>query len=413
MISKNTILYVILSLLAATLNYLLYPILARVLPSAQYIDLTIALSLMTQASTFMAALTAVTIGLVKECGESNNPIVNSLQVQLVRFFSILGIVFLVISPLLFSLISISVVYSIPVITMILTSIPVMMLFGYLNGKQRLTSLGLATLFVACMQFITGFLAAIISQNGVITMFSMGLVQLLTLLALNHIFKTERLQISLPWKRRSIQHNNKPLLRFTIVASLSIVTVNILQVFDLLLMQRFGDHVAQTYTDFYIVSRIVFFLGMILVWPFLSTIRLSDARANRLLYLKMTGTLAFIGTSALIAMSLYGSSILTLLFSRVYEMQYVAGLVQMSILYKICFVIITAACLYATVLRRTTVLAIAFCSLVCISGVMAFPYSSPQVAMKTITVTSVLLAGMSSVTVLARSTVQKKATLNSL
>ena len=261
-------LFVILSLVASGLNYLTYPALSRILPAQQYIDTPAALSLLTQIGTFMSALTAVIIGLSKS--KTGKTTIDALQADLIKIFILLGLVFLATSPVTMGLIQTPALYALPITLMVLTSIPVTTLSGYLNGVKRMTALGMVAAVTASMQLAAGITISAISGDGVITMLCMALSQLLAIILLYTFFgegKNRVLsQFSSFLPRTKFSPETTHILIYTAAAAICIMVLNLLQVVDLLILKGLSVQAAKTYTDAYVISRIVFFTGRIFLWP---------------------------------------------------------------------------------------------------------------------------------------------------
>lgn len=342
--------FIALSLFASALNYFAYPILSRLLPSHEYVNITVALSLFTQISTFLSSLTAITIGISKD--KNHEHTLHKLQVSLLQVFSIFGLLFLALSPLIMSNIHTPVAYALPIVIMILLSIPITMISGYLNGHQLMTKLGLVAILVASLQFITGVSVAWISGNGFLTMLCMGSVQILSIIILlrflgepamprtgKELFRIEKYSPEM-----------KKILVYVIVASFAIMLINILQIFDLLAIKNMGGATAKFYADIYIVSRIVYFGGIILIWPFLGAISIDNKIANNKAFFKLIGMFSLMGSSVLLTLSIFGKDMLHILFGEAYPAGNLVGILLLSTVYKIFFLVITAACLYLIVFR---------------------------------------------------------------
>lgn len=345
---RSLVFYFVLSLTASAINYLAYPVLARILPQNEYVDITVALSLLTQIATFMSALTAITIGLSKQ--KDGTSVISKLQNSLLQIFIVLSITFLIFSPFIFHLIQTPVFYAFPIVIMIILSIPITIISGYLNGKALMVKLGLVAFVTASIQLATGVIAAIISRNGIVTMSVMGLAQIISILLLVRVLN----EPSMPIIDRSIfklepySAQTKKILVFAIVSAFAIMAINLLQVVDLILIRSLGNDTAKLYADMYIISRVVFFLGTILIWPFLGELSLSNHRHNRFVFIKLIGQLGLLGLAAILVSYLFGDKLSYILFGTTYQLAAIQTTLILSILYKLLFIVITASCLYLTV-----------------------------------------------------------------
>lgn len=348
---KTTLYYILLSLFASTLNYLAYPMLARLLPPSQYVDITVALSLFTQMSTFISSLAAIAIGVSKNKTEGNHTL-TKLQTSLLQIFTLLGVIFLLLSPVIMNFITTPVVYALPIIIMILVSIPITVISGYLNGRNSMVKLGSVAALTATLQFITGGLVAGLFHNGLITMFVMSVVQIISVIILVRLLREPDLPkiTAEVFKLEKYSQVTRRLLVFTVIASFAIMIINVLQIADLLIIKNINSTVAKFYTDMYVISRIVFFGGMIFIWPFLGEVSLTDIDSNRKSYLKLLGIFAGISLGVIVAMLLFGSIITHILFGQTHDATLVKVVIPFSILYKMFFLMITACCLYFIIFR---------------------------------------------------------------
>lgn len=350
-LKRTTLYFIVLSGIASTLSYLSYPMLSRILPPHDYVHVTVSLSLMTQIGTFMSSLTALTVGLAK-AKNGGERIIHKLQTSLLQIFTLFGLLFLLAAPLIMPFASTPTPYAIPIVIMILVSIPITIISGYLNGKSRMTRLGIVGLTVASLQFLAALLASVVSRNGLTTMICMGLVQIISIILLIRLLDDSALPriSSAVFKLESYSRHTKQLLVFIIVSSVGIMLINLLQVFDLLLVTRNSGETAKFYTDIYVISRAVFFAGTIFIWPFLGEISLESNRVNRKAFAKVVGIFTSIGAISVIGVSLFGDTISRLAFGESYSLPELRFIAMLSIIYKVLFLVITAGCLYFIVFR---------------------------------------------------------------
>jgi O-antigen/teichoic acid export membrane protein len=370
---RALLIFITLSVFSSALNYITYPLLARLLPADQYTDITVSLSLLTQISTFLSSLIAVTIGLAKS-GESNdNKIINTLQTFLLQALSAIGIFLLIFAPIVMSLISTPSIYVIPIVLMLIVSVPITVISGYLNGKQKMIKLGLVALTTASFQLVAGTAAALAFQSGVLTMLSMGSIQIISIFILLYAFRDEHI----PRIDKSIFKIQKPskkvlsLLKYTLIASVAIMTVNLLQVVDIIIIKQIHSSTALMYTDVYVVSRALFFAGMIFIWPFLGDISLSEPANNMRIFLKLMGTFILLTGVAIAIVSIFSDNIFSILFGRNLLIANATLIVILSILYKLSLLILTSLTLYFIVLHKYTAVTVATVSCLLIYGLYTY------------------------------------------
>ncbi|HTM06498.1 MAG TPA: hypothetical protein VL201_04605, partial [Patescibacteria group bacterium] len=165
----------------------------RVLPDNQYIDITVSLSLFTQISTFLSSIIAVTVGLSKqEDEESSNKTIHILQAFLLRSFIVLSVGFLALSPLIMKYIHTPTIFALPIVLMMFFTIPITIISGYLNGKNKLIQLGMVIAISAILQFIVAISVGLITNSGILTMLSMTLAQILAILTIYYLLKDQKI-----------------------------------------------------------------------------------------------------------------------------------------------------------------------------------------------------------------------------
>lgn len=349
---KDTLLFMLFSVLASGLNYLVYPLLSRILPSSEYIDITVALSLLTQISTFLSSIIAITIGISKRESPDTKMKIQALQTFLFKAFLVLSLVFIVLSPAITSSVHLPILFVVPIILMMLFSIPVTVISGYLNGINALTKLGLVALISASLQFIVAITVATTTHNGFFTMITMTVAQLITIFIIYRLFASLSLpSISSPFAPVKKQLLDKKFMIYIAFAAASIMAVSIAQIADLLIIQNIKNVDIKFYTDIYVISRIVFFAGMILIWPFLGKIHISTLRKNFRPFISLVATFIAMGAVAVLALVLGGDIIVKILFNSAYEAQSVGLVGSLSVLFKISMLIITVATLYFIVMHR--------------------------------------------------------------
>ena len=355
LVKKATLYFVVFSVIASALNYCLYPILGRILPAAQYVDITVSLSLFTQVAAFLSSIIAITIGISKSGQSNSHQTIVLLQALLFRIFTILALCFLLAAPFIMMAIHTPLAYAIPIAAMMLFSIPLTVVSGYLNGKGLMVKLGLLTIISASAQFIMAITVAAFTRDGFLTMLSLTISQLIAIGIVYAAYRSERLpsiRASLAVPRQSFRAQSiKSLILYTIGASIAIMLISLVQVFDLLVAQSLQGIDLKLYTDVYVVSRAIFFAGMIFMWPFLGEVSLGPHRENVRAALRVVAYFAAITAGAVIAVMLFGGTIFHLLFGANYTASDYLVVSVLSAIFKFLMLIITAAVLYLIVRRH--------------------------------------------------------------
>jgi len=358
MFKRSVLVFAAISVAASALNYVVYPLYARILPASEYVHITVALSLFTQISAFLSSIIAITISLSKsEQGTAVNEKIALLQAFLFKLFLVLALLFLAFSPLLMRSIHTPALFSVPISLMMLFSIPILVVSGYLNGKNKMVKLGLVALVSAGCQFIIGVTASLLSRSGLITMLSIGVAQITTIAVVYTLFANENLpSITKPIATsiKSLRDRRlKSLLPYTALSAIAVMLISLIQIVDLFIMPNIVGVNLKFYTDLYVISRVVFFAGLIFIWPFLGEINLDHHHFNRKPFATVLGYFSLIGIAAIVGLYGFGDKLALFLFGSHYQLHTIQYIGTLSVLYKVFMLIITAVVLYFIVLRRYT------------------------------------------------------------
>ncbi len=347
--------FIFLSGVASFFNYAIYPVLSRVLGDNEFVRITVALALFTQLSSFMLSIVALTIGLSKEVNpvKSKN-VIEKLQAVLTHLFLVLIVFLLVFSPFFLDKLHLPATMLVPVCFMLAMSVTISIISGYLNGKQKLIKLGFAIALSSLLQFAFSVGFGIATKSGVVALNAMALGTFISILIIYRAYRSEDLPRPLSvFSHKTELYRSKEmrsLIWFTVLASLAMLAANILSVIDLLIVNsRQVD--AKVYTDIYVVSRIVFFGGMLFVWPFLSKIDVRQSAKNTPLLLKLIGIFAAITLVASIIIFALGEQVTEILLGSRYGSDVdINTLAILAILYKFVFLIVLTLTLYFIAMR---------------------------------------------------------------
>lgn len=352
---KSTFIFIVLSGLASVFNYAVYPILARLLDANEFVQIAVALALFTQISSFMLSIVALTIGLSKQEGEKKSKeTVEKLQAILTHLFVVLIICFLATSPLFLKRIDLPAPLLVPICIMLGLSISMSIISGYLNGKQKLVKLGIAIALSSGLQLLFSVLIAVITKSGAATLNAMAFGSFMAIVLTYWFYRSEKLpQLSSIFSHGISLYQAKSvrsLVTFTISSAVATLIMNLLLIADLLLVS--GRQVdTKLYTDMYVVSRAVFFAGMLFVWPFLSNIDIRNTHQIRGLFYRLLALFVLLASGASLIMSLFGRQVLELLLGSDYGQR--VGLKQLAILaiaYKFTFLVLSTLVLFFIVIR---------------------------------------------------------------
>jgi O-antigen/teichoic acid export membrane protein len=326
-----------------------------VLAPAEYVNITVALSLFTQISAFLSSILAITIGLSKdEHSEHANEKLGLLQTFLFKLFLVLAVIFFMFSPIIMARLNTPLLFAVPIAFMMLFSVPIVVISGYLNGKNQMTKLGLVTLISASSQFVTGLTTALLSHSGLITMLSMIAAQIVTLVIIYSVFSKDHLPGIINPLRTPIgalrDKKMGALITYAAVTSIAIMAISLVQIADLFIMQNLAYTDVKFYTNIYVISRIVFFAGMIFVWPFLGEISVDHHHFNRKPFAKVIGYFSVITLAAIAFLCLFGDKLTHILFGVDYDLGLIREIGALAILYRFLLLVITSVVLYFVVLR---------------------------------------------------------------
>lgn len=355
-VRKNTTLiyFVLLSGFSSLLNYMTYPLLARALPDQQFVDITVALSLLTQMSSFLLSIVALSVGLAKQDDKQPSDVIEKLQAILIQMFLVVIVLFLAASPLMLDNIKLSAVFLLPMCVLLLFSIPISIISGFLNGKHKLIKLAFTAIISSSLQFVLTIAVGYSTGNGALALGAMALGQFLAILSIYWLFRDDKLpHIKTVFKHKLASFKTtqmKSLIKFTVVSSTGIMAINILQIIDLLIVQN-RQIDAKLYTDLYIISRVVFFAGTIFIWPFLSAINIYQNKQNIEVFGRLVGILTLLSAGAIGGILLFGQQITKILFGTTYDPNVIKQLGVLAITYKYGFLLITALTLYFIVIRK--------------------------------------------------------------
>jgi len=343
--------FFIFSILASFLNYLTYPLLARILGREDFTDTNVALALVSQITSMMSAIVALAISETLYSPKKKGEVVSALQSQVTRLYGVVMLIFIVTSPLIFNLVKLPLKFIIPLSAVLFFTVPIAIISGYFNGKSLLTKLGAVGLIVASSQFTVAIIFAILSKSGSVSILGMALGQAAAIIICYRIFKSERL----PTIRESV--SKKPQTTSTgmahrtiVIASLCILALNILQIADLLLINAKGVD-QQMYSDISIVSRVVFFGASMFIWVFLAKIRINDSRSNAKSFVSLTAISLGIFAIGSILFCFLGDFILKAITGTTYYLPDIRFIGLASILYRILYVPNISVVLYLIVTRN--------------------------------------------------------------
>lgn len=378
---KDTIIFILLNGIASALNFAVYPVLSRILSDTEFVEVTVALALFTQLSSFMLSVVALTIGISKyENTHSAKELTEKLQAVLAHLFLFVLFIFILTSPLFLHKIQLSVAMLVPISAMLGLSISMSIINGYLNGAQKLIKLGVAIVFSAVLQLVLCIGVALLSESGVASLNAMAFGSFISIVLIYRFYSKDNLPSpsSIFLHRLSLYKSKKTqaLIKYALCAAIATLLMNIIMIIDLLIINN-KQIDSGLYSDLYIISRIVFFGGMLFIWPFLSAIDVKKPKNNINSFYKLSAILILILAFSVFAIQIFGNQLVEFILGSNYVTSVDVKLLgTLSVLYKFSFLLITALSLFFIVVRSYWVLWLA---LILGSATVAFIFTLDSTA----------------------------------
>jgi O-antigen/teichoic acid export membrane protein len=346
-------LFGVMSLVAAALNYALYPVLTRILSTTDFGDFAAVVAISNQVLSLLLAFNIISIYLVKTLPEeSARRHAQTVQKMLIWLFLGLTVLVFAISPFLHNLLKIQNPASFIVLAILLfTAVPAVIWTGYLQGNKEMIRIGAYNLGAALTKLILGAALAAsfgtvggiwgLLGGGIVGLFVLWVYPGVRLPQLGSIFKK-----SLAKEKRFVYS-----LKGYIIGCLLLVGgLGFLQNYDITLAKTlFSADSAGLYSGISILSNALYYLSFLLVWIILPEIKLDDHKNNR----------RILGTAYKI---LCGLSLATLVFELLLK-NHLAGillgssfagqgnLLIFASLYQITLVAVTLYVFYLLVTRQ--------------------------------------------------------------
>lgn len=316
---SKSVLFTGLSLFAAGLNYALYPIIAHILSVGHFGEFSSLVALITQIGGVMLAFNVISIYFVAKYGEHESKLYLSIiQKGLIVVFLGLTFVTIIAFPVIGSALKISSLSDLIILTGILIfGIPAAVWSGYFQGNGEIVRVGVFAVAGSGAKLILAALGAYKwglsgALFGILVGTLIGLV-LFWLLPGSKPPLAESIKIG--------KDDARTINRFSAIIWRSVLAVGILsfiQIIDLLSIKMlYSGTEAGQYAGVSTLSRIVFYVGFILIWVLLPEIAKATEkhRANliRKSYAVYLGIAALSGLGAFMA----GKQIIELLLGASY------------------------------------------------------------------------------------------------
>jgi O-antigen/teichoic acid export membrane protein len=352
---------------AGALNFLFYPILARMLPTGSFGEVQALCSLFAQINIFLGVLGLLTVNIVANAVETQR---DQIILELEKLALLVGLALVVATVLagtsLEHFFHFSSMWPFTWLTLaVLVSIPLMFRNSYLRGREAFGHTSAVGILAAGADLLFAVAAVLFHRGTTGVMIALATAQFLTFLYSSRLAR--RKGFSGSWHDALFKPPNMhiimPELRYAVVVLVSSLTITGLYSIDTVVVKHWFDaRTAGLYAGIATVARITFFITASIAQVLSPAIRMNQSpKHNQQVLMKSLGLLIGIGGSALLVFSLVPRFIVTLLMGQRF-LPYVALLSRLSLVVFIVSVI-NLFMLYHLALRRYSVMLIALCGAV--------------------------------------------------
>lgn len=328
------------SLAVSILNYLYYPILARLLRLEEFGEVQVLISLFLQLTIFLSVLTQITVNIV--ANYKNEVQRNRVVFELEKLAFFLSIIILIAGSVFSAQLQQVFNFHSPVsfiILLIAVSVTVPMTFriAYLRGQQSFSAVSLAQIIGSFGKIVAAVLLVIIGFSTAGAIGGLLVAQVLALLYAG--YRARRLGFVKPtgvsyfnWPKLQILMPEVKYITFVFAASLGVV---VLSSIDVLLVKAFFDaETAGGYAGIATVAKVIFFLTASIGQVMLPAVRMEQPKnKNRRFLIKSFGLLAGLGGVALAVFALLPGLVIAVLMGKNFvDYAYLLPLLSLSMFF---------------------------------------------------------------------------------
>ncbi len=277
-------LFGILSLVAAALNYSLYPILVRILNTRDFGDFAAIVAISNQILGILLAFNIISIYLVKsQPEETARRHAQIIQKTLIWFFLAATVLLLIASPALHSILKVQSVVSFVILAIILASaVPSIVWTGYLQGHKEMVRIGIYSLSASFAKLVMAtVLAVLFGTTGAVWGLLAGSLVGLIVLRLMPGVKLPQLSTIFKGSDKGEKAFLLSLRGYFVGCILVVGGLSILQNYDITLAKiLFSPVVAGAYSGISILSNALYYVSFLLIWIILPEIIIGDEKNNR-------------------------------------------------------------------------------------------------------------------------------------
>ncbi len=350
---------------AGALNYIFYPIMARMLPTGSFGEVQALCSLFAQINIFLGVLGLITVNIVVNNNQSvqrDQIIIELEKLALLIGFALVAITVFAGSSLEHFFHFSSVWPFVWLALAVLVSVPLMFRNAYLRGRQAFTSTSILGVMAAGADLALAVVAVLLHWGTTGVMIALVVAQFLTFLY--GAWLTRRKGFSGSWRDTLLKFPKMrvlaPELRYAAVVLVSSLTITGLYSIDTVVVKHWFDaRTAGLYAGIATVARIIFFLTASIAQVLLPSVRIQQsARHNQQVLMKSLVLLVSVGGTVFLLFSLMPKLVIETLMGR----RFLPNAALLSRLSLVIFVIsiINLFMLYHLALRRYSVMLIALC-----------------------------------------------------
>lgn len=295
-----------LSLISAALNYVYYPVIARLLPPTQFGEAQVFVAILLQVSAVFSGLNLVVVYLVHRLGKAGSrQMIETLQKITVALFLLLTIGLLVAQASVLSFLQIDTpIYLFIVALDLMSNIPFILSFGYLQASKQFVSAGMLQISVVTTKLVLGSLMTLwLGVSGALLGFTLGQVIGMVLFWLSY-----RLRGKVAWDHQILRSLRLPAradlqqLRPYAWQIVAIFGVNVLLIFSIsfdILASRhyFSSHLSGLYAGASTLSNSIIFVCLPLIGVLLPHLDITNFKNSFGQFSKTLGLVIAAGLSA--------------------------------------------------------------------------------------------------------------------
>lgn len=350
---------------AGALNYLFYPILARLLPTGSFGEVQALCSLFAQVNIFLGVLGLLTVNIVVNNSQSEKR--DEIIIELEKLALLIGVVIVIATVCMGSTLErfFHFASSWPFVWLavaVLVSIPLMFRNSYLRGTQAFGLTSALGVVAAGADLLLAVVSVVLHLGTTGVMIALVVAQFATFIYSSWLAR--RRGFSGTWHDTLLKlpdmHVVTPELRYAVVVLVSSLTVTGLYSIDTVVVKHWFDaHAAGLYAGIATVARIIFFTTASIAQVLLPSVRIGQpAKYNRQMLVRSLLLLAGIGGSILLVFFMLPKLVVKLLMGQRF-LPYAFLLPRLSLVIFLVSVI-NLFLLYHLALRRYAVVGIALC-----------------------------------------------------